>query len=77
MTMQPYTKQAGRGRAVARGLTAVAAFLLGAFDALLTARIGIPRLAWVAKVLGREIAGEYRRGYHDACDVEVIEENDE
>lgn len=58
----------------AGGLTAVAVYLLGAADALLTARLGVPRLAWVARVVGREIADEYRRGYHDARDAEVINE---
>lgn len=78
--MQTYTKQGdrgGRARAVRRGVTAVAFLLLGALDALLTARLGIPRLAWLSRKVGREIADEYRRGYHDAVDAEVDEENDE
>lgn len=78
--MQTYTKQddrSGHARAVRRGVTAVAFLLLGALDALLTARLGIPRLAWLGRKLGREIADEYRRGYHDAVDAEVDEENDE
>jgi hypothetical protein len=60
---------------VARGLLVVAVFLLGALDALITARLGIPRLAWLGRKLARAIADEYRRGYHNAVDVEIIEEN--
>lgn len=60
---------------VSRGLLAVTVFLFGALDALITARLGIPRLAWLGRRVGRAIADEYRRGYHNAIDVEIIEEN--
>lgn len=80
MTLQAYDKQraaAGRLRAIGRGLVAVAALLLTALDALITARLGLPRLAWVGRRVRREIADEYRRGYHDAQDTEVIDEENE
>ena len=79
MTMHPYTKQrarGGRARATARGLAAAVLLVLGAIDALVTARFGLPRLAWMSRRVGRGLADEYRRGYHDACDAEVIEENE-
>lgn len=62
---------------VARGLAAVAVCALGAADALITARLGIPRLAWLSRKVWRGIADEYRRGRHNAIDAEIIEENDE
>lgn len=57
---------------VLRGLLAVVALLGGALDALITAAVGIPRLAWVATHLAAVVANQYRRGYHDAIDVEIL-----
>lgn len=79
MTMHPYTKQRarrGRARSTVRGFAAALLLILGAVDALVTARFGLPRLAWMGRRVGREIADEYRRGCHDARDAEVIEENE-
>lgn len=61
---------------VARGLAGLAAFALGAADALITARLGIPRLACLLCRAGRAIADEYRRGKNGAIDAEIIEENE-
>jgi hypothetical protein len=78
--MQTYDKQRARdsqARAVRRGVAAVVALVLTAVDALVTARLGLPRLAWMGRRVGRELAEEYRRGYHDARDAEVIDEENE
>lgn len=81
MTLLTYDKQRATGwsraRAVARGLLAMLALLLTAIDALITARLGLPRLTWAGRIVGRELAAEYRRGYHDARDAEVIDEETE
>jgi hypothetical protein len=62
-------------RAIARGLTAVAALFLTAADALITAVLGLPRLAWVARRVAAACGEEYRRARWDAVDViEVIDE---
>lgn len=66
----------GRARATLRGLAAVLTHLLGALDALVTARLGIPPLAWLARRTGHAIADEYRRGYAGAVDAEVIDEDE-
>lgn len=80
MTLQTYDKQragASQARAIVRGLLAALALILTAFDALVTARLGLPRLTWAGRIVGRELADEYRRGYHDARDAEVIDEETE
>lgn len=76
MSLDTYDKRRARGntaRAVARGLIAVLLLVLTGVDALATALVGLPPLAWIGRKLGRELADEYRRGYHDAQDAEVIE----
>jgi hypothetical protein len=61
-------------RAIARGLAAVAALFLTAADALVTAALGLPRLAWVARRVATACGDEYRRARWGAVDVtEVIE----
>lgn len=80
MSIDVYDKagaRRGRLRSIGRGLAAAVALVLTGIDALITARLGIPRLAWLGRRIGREIAGEYRRGYHDARDAEVIDEERE
>jgi hypothetical protein len=63
-------------RSVLRGLAAVAGLFLSALDALVTARIGIPRVAWCARWLGRTVATAYqlgRAGRPSACtDLQVL-----
>ncbi|MGI8333518.1 hypothetical protein ACRYCC_26495 [Actinomadura scrupuli] len=76
MSLNRYDRREARGntaRAVARGLLAVLLLVLTGVDALATALVGLPPLAWIGRKLGRELADEYRRGYHGALDAEVIE----
>jgi hypothetical protein len=63
-----------RLRDVARGVWFVVVLLATALDALLTALIGVPPLTWFARRIGRALADEYRRGYHDAVDADVVED---
>jgi hypothetical protein len=49
-------------RTVGRGLTAVARLLLTALDALITAAVGIPPIAWCARQAGAVIQETYRIG---------------
>lgn len=79
MSIDAYDKtraSRSRRRSIGRGMAAAAALVVTGVDALVTARLGIPRLAWLGRRIGREIADEYRRGYHDARDAEVIEETE-
>lgn len=79
MSIDVYDKardRRSRLRSTARGVAAAVLLVLGAVDALVTARFGLPRLAWIGRRVSREIADEYRCGYHDARDAEVIEENE-
>jgi hypothetical protein len=61
-----------RARAIGRGVLAVLVFLLTAADALLTAVIGVPPLAWTARRICTALGDEFRRGYWDAIDAEEI-----
>lgn len=61
MTYLAYTPRR-TWRTVGRGLTAVARLLLAALDALVTAAIGIPPIAWCARRLGGAIRDQYRLG---------------
>ncbi|WP_433465813.1 hypothetical protein [Spirillospora sp. CA-128828] len=65
--------------AVLRGLRAVlVAFTriaVTAPAALLSARLGTPP-GWLRRT-GRRIAGRYRLGYHNACEGEVIDDQDD
>lgn len=63
--------------AVARGLWAVFVLLATAVDALVTAWLGVPPLAWLGRRIGRVIADEYRRGYHNARDAEEVLDDDQ
>lgn len=47
---------------VRRGLVAVAVLLLTAADALLTAAVGIPPVAWCARRIGAVVREAYRLG---------------
>lgn len=49
-------------RAVGHGLAAVARLLLSALDALITAAVGIPPIAWLARQVGALIRETYRLG---------------
>lgn len=69
---QALAEATGQLARVLRGLLAVVALLGGALDALITAAVGIPRLAWITTHLARMVASEYRRGYHNAIDVEIL-----
>lgn len=61
-----------RARAIGRGVLAVLAFLVTAADALLTAVIGVPPLAWTARRIRTALGDEFRRGYWDAIDAEEV-----
>jgi hypothetical protein len=60
-------------QAIARGLRAVAALLASAADALISAAVGLPPLAWLWRRARAELAEEYRRGYWHAVDAEIVE----
>lgn len=64
----------GSLRDIARGVWFVLVLLATAVDSLLTALIGVPPLAWFARRIGHALADEYRRGYHNAVDAEVVED---
>lgn len=49
-------------RAVARGLAAVARLLLSALDALTTAAVGVPPIAWLIGQITAAIREAYRVG---------------
>lgn len=49
-------------RTVGRGLAAVARLLLSALDALITAAVGIPPIAWIARQLAGALRDQYRIG---------------
>jgi hypothetical protein len=49
-------------RTVGRGLAAVARLLLSALDALITAAVGIPPIAWCARQFAGVIRETYRLG---------------
>lgn len=51
-------------RTVGRGLAAVAAFLLSAVDALVTAALGVPPIAWTARQLAAMVREAYRLGQY-------------
>lgn len=75
--MQPHDILAAwrsRARAAAHGLLAVLCLLVSSVDALITARVGIPRLAYLARRVRQELASEYRRGRAGAVDITVREE---
>jgi hypothetical protein len=63
-------------RTVGRGLAAVARLFLSALDALLTAAVGIPPIAWCARQLGALIRETYRLGRYgepsDSTDLAVV-----
>jgi hypothetical protein len=59
--------------AVLRGLQAVLVLVLTAADALVTAVIGIPPLTLALRRIRLAIGDEYRRGYYDAVEAEVID----
>lgn len=59
--------------AVLRGLLAVLVLLLTALDALVTAVIGIPPVTLALRKARRAISDEYRRGYDNAVEAEVID----
>jgi hypothetical protein len=63
-----------RLRAVLRGLCAAAGLLAGAVAALVSARLGIT--PGIARRAGRAIADEYRRGYEQATDAEVVDDEE-
>jgi hypothetical protein len=64
-------------RGVARGVWFVLVLLGTAVDALLTALIGVPPLTWLARRIDQTLTDEYRRGYHNAVDAEVVEDADD
>jgi hypothetical protein len=76
MCVQPERPEGPRPpRTVLRGLLAVAALLATAADALVTAVLGVPRLAWLARRVAAACGEEYRRARWGAVDViEVIDE---
>jgi hypothetical protein len=61
-------------RAVMRGLVAVAVLIITAADALMTAVIGVPPITWTWRRVRTVLSDEYRRGYYDAIEAEVISE---
>src|SRR5262249_46634966 len=60
-----------------RGVWAVICLITSAADALVSAVLGTPRMAPIGHRLGREIADEYRRGFHDAIDVTDPDDEDD
>jgi hypothetical protein len=75
-------------RTVGRGLAAFARLLLTALDALITAAVGIPPIAWCARRLGGAIRAQYRLGRFGepstrtdlavvVVDAEILDEEDD
>ena len=62
--MRPYLAYTPRRtcHTVARGLLAVAVLVAGALDALVTAAIGVPPVAWTTRRLARLVRDAYRIG---------------
>lgn len=61
--------------AVARGVVAVAVFIVSALDALLSAWLGTPRLGWLARRAAVACADEYRLRAAGAVDAVVVEDD--
>jgi hypothetical protein len=75
MTPYPYTPYR-TWRTVGRGLAAVARLFLTALDALITAAVGIPPIAWCARQVAALIRETYRIGRYgtpsDRTDLAVV-----
>jgi hypothetical protein len=63
--------------AVARGVVAVAVFIVSALDALLAAWLGTPRLGWLARRAAAACADEYRLRASGAVDAVLVADEDD